>query len=214
MSEKDPLVPAGVASGRKRWDESTKKAFDRVPAWKKGWTTVSGASVLPLSGPDSQPVRRPRPWLAGRAIHPWRTGTGSPQTLDDASVRRVRHMKQTSSASITSSSTGRRGCRQHSTFRRFTAMTRPRDGPGRSQEVRRRDRFSRRHGGPVRPHRSQESHDVDDDQLDGQWRWRCTCSGRKHGTPGESRRHLRGDILRNTSRRRSTSSRRGPRCGW
>jgi methylmalonyl-CoA mutase, N-terminal domain len=55
MSEKDPLVPAGVASGRKRWDESAKKAFDRVPAWKKDWTTVSGAPVPPLSGPDSQP---------------------------------------------------------------------------------------------------------------------------------------------------------------
>ncbi len=55
MSEKDPLVPADVASGRKRWEEGAKKAFDRVPAWKRDWTTVSGAAVPPLSGPDSQP---------------------------------------------------------------------------------------------------------------------------------------------------------------
>ncbi len=55
MSEKDPLVPEAVASGRKRWEESAKKAFDRVPSWKRDWTTVSGAPVPPLSGPDSQP---------------------------------------------------------------------------------------------------------------------------------------------------------------
>src|SRR5215510_13604886 len=55
MSEKDPLVPASVATGRKRWAEGAKKSFDRVPAWKKDWTTVSGAPVPPLSGPDSQP---------------------------------------------------------------------------------------------------------------------------------------------------------------
>ncbi|HTO75690.1 MAG TPA: methylmalonyl-CoA mutase family protein, partial [Thermoanaerobaculia bacterium] len=53
MSEKDPLVPAGVASGRRRWRESSDKAFGKVPSWKKDWTTVSGAPVEPLAGPDT-----------------------------------------------------------------------------------------------------------------------------------------------------------------
>jgi len=55
MSDKDPLVPEAVASGRKRWAGKAEKAFEKVPAWKKDWTTVSGAPVPPLSGPDSQP---------------------------------------------------------------------------------------------------------------------------------------------------------------
>src|SRR5262245_1231278 len=55
MSEKDPLVPAAGASGGKRWDESAKQAFERVPSWKKDWTTVSGAPVPPLAAPDTQP---------------------------------------------------------------------------------------------------------------------------------------------------------------
>jgi methylmalonyl-CoA mutase N-terminal domain/subunit len=55
MSEKDPLVPAAVAAGRARWDEGAPKALAKVPAWKKDWTTVSGAAVEPLAGPDTQP---------------------------------------------------------------------------------------------------------------------------------------------------------------
>jgi methylmalonyl-CoA mutase N-terminal domain/subunit len=53
MSEKDPLVPAGVAAGRRRWREASDKAFGKVPSWKKDWTTVSGAAVEPLAGPDT-----------------------------------------------------------------------------------------------------------------------------------------------------------------
>jgi len=55
MSEKDPLVPPAVAAGRERFDEAAKKALSRSPAWKKDWTTVSGAPVVPLAGPDTQP---------------------------------------------------------------------------------------------------------------------------------------------------------------
>ena len=53
MSERDPLVPAGVAEGRKRWRESSERDFAKVPPWKKDWTTVSGAPVEPLAGPDT-----------------------------------------------------------------------------------------------------------------------------------------------------------------
>jgi methylmalonyl-CoA mutase N-terminal domain/subunit len=52
MSEKDPLVPVGLAAGRRRWREASDKAFGKVPSWKKDWTTVSGAAVEPLAGPD------------------------------------------------------------------------------------------------------------------------------------------------------------------
>ncbi|HEY1434903.1 MAG TPA: methylmalonyl-CoA mutase family protein [Thermoanaerobaculia bacterium] len=55
MSEKDPLVPETVASGRRRWEAAAGKSFAKSPAWKKDWTTVSGAPVEPLAGPDSQP---------------------------------------------------------------------------------------------------------------------------------------------------------------
>jgi len=55
MSEKDPLVPAGVATGRRRAAEKARAAFAKVPAWKKDWTTVSGAPVEPLAAPDTQP---------------------------------------------------------------------------------------------------------------------------------------------------------------
>src|SRR5262245_62885858 len=53
MSEKDPLVPAGVAAGRDGWREPARKPTARVPEWKKDWATVSGAEVDPLAGPDT-----------------------------------------------------------------------------------------------------------------------------------------------------------------
>src|SRR5262252_6298389 len=55
MSEKDPLVPESVASGRKPWNEGSEKAFAKAPPWKRDWTTVSGAPVEPLAGPDTRP---------------------------------------------------------------------------------------------------------------------------------------------------------------
>ena len=55
MSEKDPLVPHDVAAGRERFDAAAEKALSKSPAWKKDWTTVSGAPVVPLAGPDTQP---------------------------------------------------------------------------------------------------------------------------------------------------------------
>ncbi len=55
MSERDPLVPASVAAGRKRSAEKAAKTFEKTPLWKKDWTTVSGAPVEPLAAPDTQP---------------------------------------------------------------------------------------------------------------------------------------------------------------
>jgi len=56
MSEKDPLVPPAIAAGRARFDEGARKALEKSAQWKKDWTTVSGASVVPLAGPDTQPA--------------------------------------------------------------------------------------------------------------------------------------------------------------
>jgi len=53
MSDKDPLVPENVAAGRRRWRDASEKTFAKVPPWKKDWTTVSGAPVEPLVGPDT-----------------------------------------------------------------------------------------------------------------------------------------------------------------
>jgi methylmalonyl-CoA mutase, N-terminal domain len=55
MSEKDPLVPEAISAGRRRWEDGSRKALGKAAHWKKDWTTVSGAPVEPLSGPDSQP---------------------------------------------------------------------------------------------------------------------------------------------------------------
>jgi methylmalonyl-CoA mutase N-terminal domain/subunit len=55
MSEKDPLVPPGIAAGRRRSSEKAAKALEKTPPWKKDWTTVSGAPVDPLAAPDSIP---------------------------------------------------------------------------------------------------------------------------------------------------------------
>jgi methylmalonyl-CoA mutase N-terminal domain/subunit len=55
MSEKDPLIPPGIAAGRRRWAEKAAKALEKTSPWKKDWTTVSGAPVDPLAAPDSIP---------------------------------------------------------------------------------------------------------------------------------------------------------------
>src|SRR5512143_4127624 len=49
----DPTVAPGVRDGRRRWEESVRGLFARRPAWKKDFTTVSGAEVDPLAAPDS-----------------------------------------------------------------------------------------------------------------------------------------------------------------
>src|SRR5882724_673677 len=51
----NPLVPASVAEGRKRWEGSAAKAFGKKAPWKHDFTTVSSQEVPALAGPDSQP---------------------------------------------------------------------------------------------------------------------------------------------------------------
>src|SRR5262252_7896207 len=77
MSDKDPLVPEGVASGRKPWNEGSEKAFAKAPPWKRDWTTVSGAPVEPLAGPDTRPasdferdIGWPGEYPFTRGVHP------------------------------------------------------------------------------------------------------------------------------------------------
>jgi methylmalonyl-CoA mutase N-terminal domain/subunit len=53
--ESDPLVPGGVAEGRRRWDAKARRAFDAVPAWKTDFTTVSSQPVPELAAPDTRP---------------------------------------------------------------------------------------------------------------------------------------------------------------
>ncbi len=49
----DPTVPAEIRAGRERWEKTTAESFRKRPAWKSDFTTVSGAEVNPLAGPDT-----------------------------------------------------------------------------------------------------------------------------------------------------------------
>jgi len=49
----DPTVPAATREGRDRWKRASEKSFAKAAAWKRDWTTVSGAPVEPLAGPDT-----------------------------------------------------------------------------------------------------------------------------------------------------------------
>ena len=51
--ESDPTVPEEIREGRRRWEEAAARSFERHPHWKRDFTTVSGADVLPLAGPDT-----------------------------------------------------------------------------------------------------------------------------------------------------------------
>ncbi len=49
----DPTVPAETRRGRERWNEAVRESFGKKAARKSDFTTVSGAPVDPLAGPDS-----------------------------------------------------------------------------------------------------------------------------------------------------------------
>jgi len=49
----DPTVPRETREGRRRWTEKSTETFEKKPAWKSDFTTVSGADVEPLAAPDS-----------------------------------------------------------------------------------------------------------------------------------------------------------------
>jgi methylmalonyl-CoA mutase N-terminal domain/subunit len=74
MSEDDPTVPKASREGRARWEEASRKAFERVPSWKRDWTTVSGAPVNPLAGPDTLAAFDPERDLAWPGEYPFTRG--------------------------------------------------------------------------------------------------------------------------------------------
>ena len=49
----DPTVPEATRRGRQRWAEAVQRAFAARPPWKRDFTTVSGAPVELLAGPDT-----------------------------------------------------------------------------------------------------------------------------------------------------------------
>jgi methylmalonyl-CoA mutase N-terminal domain/subunit len=49
----DPTIPAAVREGRRGWEKSVAESFAKKPRWKRDFTTVSGAPVDPLAGPDT-----------------------------------------------------------------------------------------------------------------------------------------------------------------
>ena len=51
--EQDPTVPESTRQGRKRWEKAVAESFAKKPARTSDLTTVSGAEVNPLAGPDS-----------------------------------------------------------------------------------------------------------------------------------------------------------------
>jgi methylmalonyl-CoA mutase, N-terminal domain len=50
---KDPTIPEDVRLGRARWEQSAGASFERKAPRSADFTTVSGAEVNPLAGPDS-----------------------------------------------------------------------------------------------------------------------------------------------------------------
>ncbi len=50
---RDPTVPPEIERGRERWEKSARESFARTPPRKSDFTTVSGAEVNPLAGPDT-----------------------------------------------------------------------------------------------------------------------------------------------------------------
>jgi methylmalonyl-CoA mutase N-terminal domain/subunit len=52
-NDRDPTVPEGIRQGRKQWEKAAAGSFAKKPARTSDFTTVSGAPVNPLAGPDS-----------------------------------------------------------------------------------------------------------------------------------------------------------------
>jgi methylmalonyl-CoA mutase N-terminal domain/subunit len=85
--EPDPTVAEETRRGRTKWEEGSRRAFEKKAPWKKDFTTVSGAEVPPLSGPDSiagfdfdRDLSWPGEYPYTRGVHP--TGyRGKPWTM-------------------------------------------------------------------------------------------------------------------------------------
>src|SRR5262249_2274318 len=53
VKEPDPTVAPETREGREKWEKKAADEFARRPPWKSDFTTVSGAPVNSLAGPDS-----------------------------------------------------------------------------------------------------------------------------------------------------------------
>jgi methylmalonyl-CoA mutase N-terminal domain/subunit len=49
----DPTVAPEIREGRRRWEDAARRSFERHPSWKSDFTTVSGAEIPALAGPDT-----------------------------------------------------------------------------------------------------------------------------------------------------------------
>ncbi|HLN59576.1 MAG TPA: methylmalonyl-CoA mutase family protein, partial [Thermoanaerobaculia bacterium] len=49
----DPTVPEETRKGRERWENAAGESFQKKPARKSDFTTVSGAKVNPLAATDT-----------------------------------------------------------------------------------------------------------------------------------------------------------------
>jgi methylmalonyl-CoA mutase N-terminal domain/subunit len=72
--EEDPTVPDATRQGRERWKETSAESFRKKPAWKTDFTTVSGAEVDPLAGPDTLAGFDPQRDLAWPGEYPFTRG--------------------------------------------------------------------------------------------------------------------------------------------
>jgi methylmalonyl-CoA mutase, N-terminal domain len=70
----DPTVPEAVRQGRKRWEKAAREASSGRKPWKTDFTTVSGAPVDPLAGPDSIAGLDPERDLAWPGEYPFTRG--------------------------------------------------------------------------------------------------------------------------------------------
>ncbi len=70
----DPTVPGATRKGRERWEEAAAESFRKKPAWKTDFTTVSGAGVDPLAGPDTLAGFDPERDLAWPGEYPFTRG--------------------------------------------------------------------------------------------------------------------------------------------
>ena len=70
----DPTVPEATREGRRRWEEASRTSFAGKPPWKNDFTTVSGAPVEPLAGPDSVAGFDPERDLAWPGEYPYTRG--------------------------------------------------------------------------------------------------------------------------------------------
>jgi methylmalonyl-CoA mutase N-terminal domain/subunit len=70
----DPTVPEATREGRRRWEEASRASFTGKPPWKNDFTTVSGAPVEPLAGPDSVAGFDPERDLAWPGEYPYTRG--------------------------------------------------------------------------------------------------------------------------------------------